>query len=112
MCCRRNFYVAKKRRNGRKLATRPGIAKFVASMDPDKQNFKECASLFIYKLVLGVLHKKHQVRYKTLSFRRKRNRGQKTANPLYFAIIQNFDFLIRLTNFHIKSTQSICINKS
>ena len=37
-------------------------------MDPDNQNFKECVSLFIYKLVLGVLHKKYQIRYKTPSF--------------------------------------------
>ena len=51
-------------------------------MDPDEQNFKECVSLFIYKLVLGVLHKKYQIRNKTQSFRRKRNRGRKTANPL------------------------------
>ena len=35
---------------------RQGIAKFVTSMDPDEQNFKECVSLFIYKLVLGVPH--------------------------------------------------------
>ena len=62
---------------------RQGIAKFVTSMDPDEQNFKECVSLFIYKLVLGVLHKKYQIRNKTLSFQRKRNRGRKTANPLY-----------------------------
>ena len=51
-------------------------------MNPDEQNFKECVILFIYKLVLGVLHKKYQIRNKTQSFRRKRNRGRKTANPL------------------------------
>ena len=53
-------------------------------MDPDEQNFKECISLFLYKLVLGVLHKKYQIHNKTLSFQWKRNRGRKTANPLYF----------------------------
>ena len=52
-------------------------------MDPDEQNFKEYISLFIYHFVLMVLHKKYQIRNKTLSFRRKRNRGRKTENPLY-----------------------------
>ena len=45
--------MAKKLRNGQKVVTRPGTAKFVTSMDPDEQNFKECVSLFIYNLVLG-----------------------------------------------------------
>ena len=52
------FCVADKRRSGRQLVTAPGIVKFVTSLDPDEQIFKECDSLFIYKLVFGVLHKK------------------------------------------------------
>ena len=78
--------MAEKRRHGWKLATRPGVAKFVTSVDHDEQKFKECVSLFIYKLVLGVLHKKYQIPNKTLSFRWKRNRGQKLANPLYYEL--------------------------
>ena len=59
--------MAEKQLNGQKLVTRPGIAKFVTSVNPDEQNFKECFSLFIYNLVIGVLHTKYQIRKKTLS---------------------------------------------
>ena len=76
MYCRQNFCVADKRQSGWKLAITPGIVKLVTSLDPEEQIFKECDSLFIYNLVFGVLHKKSQIRNKTLNFRRKRNRDR------------------------------------